>query len=272
MQNDMGNVENVIKNRELRVIWHWRSFGYFDFVRCVMCVDQLFGDECRVTPVIHPSNNLAKAVSWSNTDKWQDGNYPCFGPEDRDKLQIYVTELLRGDAEVIYLCGNTKPDLSNVSQYQWLLTPKLDVEKQASEKANQTITGDYYVIHGRWQHQGLDRPMPTDSVIALYEAKIKQVEEEYSNLPIVLICDTMRMREIFQHSFRNMRQPPTVPSFSNDAMTEKNIVDFFTDIKLIGGAKEITSVCNFHHGSTGFAKITSAVFDKPYRNVNPGGR
>jgi len=268
----MKNSLELTKNKELRVLWHWRSFGYFDFVRCVMCVDQLFGNECRVTPVIHPLNDLTRAVSWSNANQWQDGHCPYFGPDDVDKLQAHVTELLKEDADVIYLCGNTKPDLSNVSQYQWLLTPKPEIDKLAIEKATQTITGDYYAIHARWQHQGLDKPTPDDGVIALYEATIQQVADEYSDFPIVLICDTMRMREVFRHSFKNMRQPLTVPSFSNDVMTEENTIDFFSDIKMIGGAKEITSICNFHHGSTGFSKITSAVFNKPYRNINPGGR
>jgi len=250
--------------KEIRVQWPDCTNGFMDFVRGVMCIDQLFGHEYRVTPVIDPKRSIIKALDWSNSELYvpqQDAvsHYHYYN----DVYDFLAPKL---NEEVTYLTNHYfMPNLLDCRRYKWLLTPRKEFNDLSEARALATISGKYLAIHIRiHEHTEVD-----ESIAERYGKALAKVCAKNNDLPIVLICSDTKLRKYCRDRFSAFIQPSTWPRFSAVRMSNEEIIGLFTDIKIIGGAKRIISLCDFPWGSTGFSMITAAVYGKPYRNYRP---
>jgi len=56
-----------LPQKEIRVVWKYNTYGFMDFVRGYICVDQMFGQQCKITPVIDSLHHLSKVFIWANS-------------------------------------------------------------------------------------------------------------------------------------------------------------------------------------------------------------
>ena len=231
--------------------------GFIDYVRGVMWLYQRFGNEFSIKPVIPADFSLSRAFDWSNPELADTVVLP-FMPEW--VLRKYIGMQSGGE---VRLMTNHLPDLTDVSRFKWLLTPKKEYDCPSDDLVRNTITGDYYCIHVRTYWSSDMSDLASDAQLNRYKQKVESVVNEYQDLPVVLVCDDDRLKTIP----RVIHSPAKNMKHSLMTMTDEDIVYFFTDMKFISRAKAVTSVCDFTWNSTGFSEMPCAVHGVPYKNV-----
>ncbi|MCL2004768.1 MAG: hypothetical protein FWG73_01265 [Planctomycetaceae bacterium] len=256
-----------LPQKEIRVVWTCNTYGFMDFVRGYICVDQIFGQECKITPVIDPLHHLSKVFPWANShlyderrdirseeyfaNQWQQHYFP------QSQFQTLVEEAWLTDKEVLYADYANGPLYPIKSGYEWLLLPSEEYNVLAQEKAHGVIRGEYFCLHVRTG----DSDYVHD--VDRYVDTIKEMVKEYRQ--IVVVCDNQMLKNALP---QDILQSPASPKHSKE-MPKEGIVDWLVDLKLICGAKEIISICDFPWGSTGFSKLPAEIHGIPYRNIQP---
>jgi len=260
-----------------KLLVRWSLNGYMDFVRGVIWVDQHFGDLCDVVPVISPDALLSKYVNWSNSSLWQgyddidaDRCHDNFyDPQSGDHLYTYntIATALNTAADSIYLATILYPDSSrDLSKYRYLFIPTQCIENAVREKIKRVITCAYYVIHVRAGDEYMNNSTKmSEDCIESYRRAIEKIVEANTDTPVVLVCDNEQMR------FRLDRyiQSATTPVHSNVGAlaNEEQVIDLFTDIRLICCAKRVFAISTRLLG-TGFSSVPSVVYGVPYQFVH----
>jgi len=257
------------KNRYILV--QWTCYGFFDFIRGYIHVNQKFGEEYQVVPVIPATHDLSKAFSWSNSElageldiEFQ--NVGAGGLPIEARLALMLNE-----KKNVYRIGcNDRPDLSNCFGYKWLFTPQPKYDIPSTDKAEKLVNEEpYYCIHARVGDLAMTgAKMPVDYV-SLYARRIDEIVEKLNDLPIVLVSDCKQLVQIYSKRLIVSEITPKHTGMTEKGcrMTDDEIIDFFTDIKLISSAVKVISICNFPWGSTGFSQIPCAIRGTPYKNI-----
>jgi hypothetical protein len=226
----------------------------------VMCVDQVFGETCKVVPVIHPEKPIAKSIDWANTHLWPDTNIdvPSMATGEitsaADLQQCIENQLT--NSHVAYIHGNMAPDWTQVHSYGWLLAPPDNhYGRLAIEKAKSLCSGTYHLIHTRF-----DWKEPDENIVSRYIAEIKRLIPE--DMPTILVTDSPTLKKEFQNVF-DLKQSPTKALHTNNIETDEDIVDFWTDLVLICNAKRITTL--FTVGG-GFSNTPATVLGIPIQS------
>ena len=256
-----------LPQKEIRVVWRYNTYGFMDFIRGYVCVDQMFGQQCKITPVIDPVNHLSKIFPWANShlyDERRDIRSEEFAPDhwkqhyiSEEHFQTLVEEALLTDKEVLYVDYANFPSRPIESGYEWLLLPIEEYNLLALEKVQRVIMGEYVCVHVR---TGDDDYLHD---VDRYVDTIKEMVKEYR--PIIVVCDNQMLKNALP---RDILQSPAGPKHSKE-MPKESIVDWLVDLKIICGAQKIISICDFPWGSTGFSKVPAAIHGIPYSNIQP---
>lgn len=244
--------------KEIRIQWPHKHNGFIDFIRGVMCIDQLFGTEYKVIPVIDPKHSLSRAFSWSNSNLYiEQDNDIVYG--NFDEAFDIIFPRLTSDINYLSRCY-THPNIQDVTRYKWLLKSQAEYDIKSSEKVQQTINGDYHVIHVRvvpdtWMNDNIP-----EEHLDKYITAVKKAAENYSGTTVLLNAGCKQI----SNEFSKFIHPLTGTLHSGqNVMTDEDIVDFFTDLKLICGAKLLTCVGY----NSGFSRIPCAVYNIPYSYI-----
>ena len=237
--------------QEIRLKWPYPCFGFMDFIRGVMSASQLFLDtDIKITPTMHPAHGLAKVFDWSNTHLY----------DEHTDLWYDIPSSV--EKEITYVVYGGMPDLKAVSSFRWLLTPKRDYITQILPKLSSIVQEDYDVVHVRTEKFTGDN-FPETNLIK--HVNMVRAVSEKNTRPTVLVSDNTDIKAACSH----LLQSEIVPKHSGfEQFNDNAILGWLVDLMLICQAKEVTSICDFAHGSTGFAMIPCAVFGIPWRNIN----
>ena len=186
-----------------------------------------------------------------SVNQWQQHYFP------QSQFQTLVEEAWLTDKEVLYVDYANGPLYPIKSGYEWLLLPSEEYYALAQKKAHGVITGEYVCLHVRTGDD--DYVHDVDR----YVGTIKEMVKEYRQ--IVVVCDNQMLKNALP---QDILQSPASPKHSKE-MPKEGIVDWLVDLKLICGAKEIISICDFPWGSTGFSKLPAEIHGIPYSNIQP---
>ena len=249
------------------IIAHWVHNGLMDFIRGVIRLDQDLRNEYQVLPCIPPESSFSRVFTWSNSHLKNAIDIELMYDDtgEPDYVKNKIESVLQDEKSVCNVSCIYVPNLTQCEHYKWLLRPKKKIDLPSSKKAQSIIKGDYYCIHVRVGCPVVDKELlPND--LYDFEARIDEVVSSYKELPIVLVTDNQTIKERYR---KILKVSETIPRHSILSLSDDEIIDFFTDIKLISGAVETTSICNFGWNSTGFSRIPCAIYGKPYKNVKP---
>jgi hypothetical protein len=259
--------------KEIRTIWHANTWGFMDYIRSIMLLDQSFGQKYKICPVISPQLSLSKAFDWVH-DTYVNSDeclWLCATKHNSEQAVQKISDASQ-HSEILNVVTNVGPkNFEGCSKYQWLLTLNQKYDSLVTNRINSVVSGDYCIVHVRACYDILhaDRHMNAQgafgfTIIDYYEHAIPHIINKYCHgQQVVLLADHVDIRAIFDQYI----QPPTRPSHSGDICSDDNLIDMLTDMKLICNAKSIISITNGPYEWVNFTMIPSFIYNIPLKMI-----
>jgi hypothetical protein len=228
----------------------------------------------QIVPCINPNSLFSKAFCWSNPHLFSeqtDFNIPCSGQDKQIEERWDAIRKCLLTSDIVKLTTNRAPNLNNVHSFKWLLTPNHDICQTIEQRINNIVTGDYDVIHVRLIFCDTNGVMHFNSRSRVerhvLDKALQRIDEVISrkNNQIVLLTDSFELSELAPKRLLRSGCKPN-HSLKND-LSEQDVLDILTDLRIITGAKNATGICSFRWGTSGFLLFPCHVYNIPYEAI-----
>ena len=241
----------------------WKhSRGYFDFVMSTMMLSSLFPDY-DVTWALPPERDISNVLCQPQCELYRNEldcqflSLMAHGAQANNKNREEFCAKVRELQNEMIFCDFRGNNLNGVNKKYKAM---LEFEPSLAEKVKKEIRerfGDVYaVVHVR---VGDPAMMGMESIdLTQFIEKIDRYEQQ-SDIPIVLVSDDMRLKEIMRSK---MLVSEAVPFHSG--RVQGDAYSFMLDVCIIQNAVRVFALSNLAWGSTSFSRIPALFARVPY--------
>jgi len=253
----------MIPKKEIRVQWTHSSNGFMDFIRGVITLYQIFGEEYKITPVISPKIKLSEIFEYSNSHLYKT---ICQKEDYYDNDPLVIRDIVgqQLNEDIIYLakCYFTPDWDVDFSKYKWLLAVKPEFEKLVSKYKLPDY--DYSLIYVRCSDELMKNQREATKHLTNHYRDIINgiIKDKINTYPPILLSTYLDVRK----HFYSIVAADTIPYHSSrPTMSDNDVVDWIFDLKLICNAKQVISI--FTNSGYGFTTIPCKIFNIPHTKI-----